>query len=131
MKAAFAVDGDLTTSSHTECAWNTDLWYKMEFDGIYCFSDVVIINYIGHVDNNKYRMRDTKVLVINTDTGTESLCGVVKATGIQTIEGYTYRIPCDLQCGDEVKLTVRHDNGQYYNKACIHMKEITTFLSGN
>ena len=128
INAEFAVDDDLTTASHTKCAWNTDLWYKMKFDAVYCFSDVVIIQ--SHWDKWASRMDDTEVFVANSDTGDESLCGVLKVSDVLTIEGQTYRIPCDLKCGDEVKLAVRHDNGDYDKAACIHMKEVKAFHEG-
>ena len=128
-KAELAIDGDQETKSHTICDWDTDLRYKMKFAAVYCFSDVVIIQ--SFLDRNAYRMDDTKVFVVNTKTGTESLCGVLKVSDVLTIEGQTYRIPCDLKCGDEVKLTVRHDGGKYGKGACIHMKEIKAFHTGS
>ena len=100
----------------------------MKFDSVYCFSDVVIIN--SHADAYTARMDDTKVLVVNTKTGTKGLCGVLKVSDVLTIEGQTYRIPCDLKCGDEVKLTVRHDKEKYHINACIHMREIVAFHKG-
>ena len=129
-QAERAIDDDLTTYSHTECAWNTDLWYKMKFGAVYCFSDVVIIN--SHLSEGSPRMcmDDMNVSVLNTEKGTESRCGVLKERDVLTIEGQTYRIPCNLKCGDEVKLTVRHDSGKYSNDACIRMREIEAFHSG-
>ena len=127
-EAGDAIDGDLTTISHTVPARNADVWFKMKFDTFQCFSNVVIIQ--SHWDQWAVRMDDTNVFVVNTKTGTESLCGVLKVSDVMTIEGQTYRIPCDLKCGDEVKLTVRHDS-KYEKDACIHMKEITTFHQGN
>ena len=125
-----AVDGDLTTTSHTLCAWNTILWYRMKFDAVYCFTEVVIVQ--SHWEkHNADRMDGIKVFVVNREKKTESLCGVLKVSDDLTIEGQTYRIPCDLKCGDEVKLTLRHDKGRYHVKACIHMKEITSFGKGN
>ena len=84
----------------------------------------------SHWHQTAYRMDDTGVFVVDSDTREESLCGVLKVSDVMTIEGQTYRIPCDLKCGDEVKLTVRHDS-KYEKDACIHMKEITTFHQGN
>ena len=127
-KAENAIDGDLKTFAHTKCAWDTDVWYKMKFDAVYCFSDVVIIN--SKLNEYANRMDEAKVLVINTETGAESLCGVLKVTDVMTIEGQTYRIPCDLKCGDEVKVTLRHDKDKYRHEACIHMNEISAFHKG-
>ena len=130
-KAELAIDGDMTTNSHTKCAWNTDLWYKMKFDATYCFSDVVIVqSHMQFQDTYYMRMEDTNVFVIDSNTGSESFCGVLKVGNIRTIKGQTYRIPCDLKCGDEVKLTVRHHSNKYQKKACIHMREITVFHAG-
>ena len=97
----------------------------MKFDDVFCFSDVVIINSEQNI--HAYRMDDTKVLVVNSDTGDESLCGVLKVSDVLTIEGQTYRIPCDLKCGDEVKLTLRHES----KPVCIHIWEITAFQTGS
>ena len=126
--AEMAIDGDLTTKSNTKQAWDTDLWYKMRFDAVRCFSEVVIVQ--AHLNSKANRMNDTKVFVVNTNTGTESLCGILKASTDLTIEGQTYRIPCNLKCGDEVRLTVRHDRGTYDIEACIHMIEIKAFHTG-
>ena len=123
-----AVDGDLRTRSHTECAWNTDLWYKMKFEAVYCFSHIGIIQ--SHWGNNPNRMDDTKVSVVNSWKGIESVCGVLKVRKGDTISKQTYSIPCDLKCGDEVKLTLRHDTKQYDYNACIHMREIMAFTTG-
>ena len=126
-KAENAIDGNLNTKSYTQCAWNTELWYKMKFDAVYCFTEVIVVQSDW---NNAERKDDTRMLIINTGSKTESLCGVLKVNDVLTIEGQTYRIPCDLKCGDEVKLTVRHDSGKYHKDACIHMKEIEAFHTG-
>ena len=123
-----AVDGDLETRSHTSCAWNTDLWYKMKFEAVYCFSHIGIIQ--SQLNDYAKRMDDTKVFVMNTQTGVEGLCGVLKVGAGETISKQTYNIPCDWKCGDEVKLTLRHDTGQYDYLACIHMKELMAFTTG-
>ena len=124
-KAELAIDGNQETNSHTMCDWDSEEWYKMKFDTVYCFSDVVIIQ--SYQDRNAYRMDDTNIFVVNTKTGTESLCGVLKVSDVLTIEGQTYRIPCDLKCGDEVKLTLRHES----KPVCIHIWEIMAFLTGS
>ena len=43
MNAELAIDGDVQTFSHTDCAWDTDLWYKMKFDAVYCFTEVIVV----------------------------------------------------------------------------------------
>ena len=126
--AGGAVDGNLVTFSHAYCASTSDMWYKMEFKAVYCFSHIGIIQ--SHLNFNAKRMDDTKVFVINTQTGVEGLCGVLKVVADETISKQTYNIPCDWKCGDEVKLTLRHDTGQYDYSACIHMKELMAFTTG-
>ena len=129
LKAENAIDGDLTTASHTYCAWDTDIWYKMTFDAIYCFSKVVIVQ--SKTNMYGYRMDGTDVFVVNTETGAKSLCGVLKVGSGTTVESQTYTIPCDQKCGNEVKLTLRHDKDiKNLPNACIHMNEITAFYTG-
>ena len=125
MSAERAIDGNPTTGSHTKCKFQEEVWYKMNFDAVHCFTEVVIIQ--SSMNDNLNRMQDTQVIVLDAKTGTESLCGVLKVSNIKTIEGQTYRIPCDLKCGDEVKLTVQHKQEDYWKKACIHMNEITAY----
>ena len=82
------------------------------------------------------RMDGTDLFVVNTETGAKSLCGVLKVGSGTTIESQTYTIPCDQKCGNEVKLTLRHDkniNDNYISNlygACIHMKEIKALYTG-
>ena len=91
-------------------------------------------------------MNGTKVSVVKLNTvatGTESeteteiLCGVLRVRDDWTIKGQTYRIPCHLTCGNEVRLTVKHasahkDTSIKYknNGACIHVKEIEAYHTG-
>jgi len=126
--AELAIDGDPETVSETKGEWDTDLWFKMKFDDFFCFFEVVIIQ--SHLTVNAYRMQDAKVFVVNTKTGVESLCGVLKVNPVWTIEGQTYRFPCYLKCGDQVKVTVLHRSGDYDDVANIGMREITVFGVG-
>ena len=73
-------------------------------------------------------MEDMKVIIVNTDTNEESLCGMLKMRSEESVHGQTYKIPCDMKCGDEVKLTVYHGTGDYENAASIHMAEITAYI---
>jgi hypothetical protein len=100
-------------------------WFKMKFDALCCFNEVVLIQFLNN--NNAYRMQDTNVLVVNSKTGSEKLCGVLKVRSVWTIEGQTYRIACGLKCGDEIKLTVQQEKN---NPVCIHMREITAIHTG-
>ena len=128
MNAKRAVDGDLSTAAHTKCRFDADLWFKMKFDNVYCFFEVVIIQ--SRWNSLAHRMDDLNVVLVDTETESESLCGVLKVTEDWTLEGQTYRIPCDLQCGDEIVLTLRHDEDKYTTSACIHIKEIMAFSKG-
>ena len=134
--AELAIDGDINTLSHTSCAWDTDLWYKMEFDAVYCFPEIVIMQF--YQNYYSYRMQDLKVLLIDSATGTDSLCGTLRSTQVATIAGQTYKIPCDA-CGNQVQLRVRHNQSEYpksraqgqTQRGCIHMREIRAVQTGS
>ena len=87
--ASKAIDGKLNTSSHTMCAWNTDIWFRMQFNDVYCFTEVRIIG--SKLNSYALRMQDTMVYVLNNEKGTEQLCGVLEVMEVFTIEGQTYR----------------------------------------
>ena len=124
--AEHAIDGNMTTASRTTCSWDSDHWYKIKFGALYCFSTIVIVNeYTGL--RSSYGIDDTNVFVVDTVKDTVYFCGVIKVRNVNTAEGQTYRIPCHGKCGDEVKLTLRHDRDKHNHKACIHMKEIKSF----
>jgi hypothetical protein len=120
LTADLAIDGDVSTASKTNCARNTDLWFKMSFNAIHCFSEIVIKIF----GQNRWQMHDVEVHILNNQKGTESLCGILKVSDNST----TYSIPCDLGCGDEVKLKLRHDK-TYAKSGCIQIREITAFGS--
>ena len=123
-----SIDGDITTASFTTAAYDKTLWYKMHFEEKHCFSEIVIMQ--SQLGNTAYRMDDTNVFVVDTETGSENLCGILETKEDWTIEGQTYRIPCDLKSGDEVKLTVIHARTTYSLPACIHMLEIMAYSKG-
>ena len=127
LNAEIAVDGNMTSWTHTVCAWDEEIWFKMSFNATYCFSEIMIVQ--SHSEVYAYRMDNTKVFVVTTMTGRESFCGVLKIRGIWTTVGQTYRIPCHQQCGNEVKLTVLHKYGIDEMIGCIHMYEILAFYS--
>ena len=116
-----AIDGDMETTSHTDCAWDTDLWYKMEFDAVYCLSEIVIFQ--SHLNHNVKRMQNLKIFVGNRTTNTESLCGTLNVRDDYSMKGQTYMISCDA-CGDQIKLLLRHNRDRDDMTGCIHMKEI-------
>ena len=123
-----AIDGDMNTVSHTYCAWNTDLWYKMELDAVHCVTGIALIqSHYGLA--YAFRMQDLKVILMDSTTGTESVCGTLRVRQVWTAEGQTYWIPCDV-CGDQVKLLLRHDKGEYSYPACIHIRELKAVKGG-
>ena len=122
-----AVDDDMETICHTHGYWDTLLWYKMSFNDNFCFSEVVIIQ--SHPNYYALRMEDAKIFVVDTNEGREYLCGVLKTTTDYTVEGQTYKFPCDGECGNEVKVTLLHESGKYDLEAIIHMKEIMAYIS--
>ena len=131
--ASLAIDGLRSTSSVTICSYDIDHWYKMNFSAVYCFSEVVITQ-LEVLYKKQFRMEDTNVFVVNSKTGTESLCGVLKISSKKTLKSQMYTIPCDQKCGDEIVLKIRHDKGEYEKPGCIHMREIkvkTTLSSDN
>ena len=74
-------------------------------------------------------MDGAEVFVVTTAKGTDNRCGVLKVRDIYTIEGQTYKIPCDLKCGDEVKVTLQHRQGTDQKMACLNIREITAYQS--
>ena len=76
---------------------------------------------------NAKRMQDTNVLVVNSETKAESLCGILDVSSVHTQEGQTYSISCGGACGDGVKLKLRHDRSKYKYRGCVHMIEITAY----
>ena len=124
-----AIDGDMNTLSNTNCAWDTDLWYKMEFDAVHCLAGIVIVqSHFGFV--YAFRMQDLKVILMDSTTGTESVCGTLRVRQVWTAEGQTYWIPCDIACGDQVKLLLRHNQGDYRYPGCIHIREMKAVKAG-
>ena len=81
---ANAIDGDYSTISHTICEYGIDIWFKLTFSEVHCFTEVIITNSI--TTKYAWRMHDTKIFVRNTALSTEELCGVLKHSG-----EYTYR----------------------------------------
>ena len=124
-KAELATDDNMKTRCHTECAFDSTVWYKMRFDANYCFSEIMIVQ--SYHDESGYRMNGTKIAIVNTYTGEESLCGILSVKDQWSVKGQTYKIPCQLKCGNEVKLTVHRKSGSA--EACIHMEEILAFYS--
>jgi hypothetical protein len=94
----------------------------MYFDSVYCISDIIIIQ--SHDNYFKGRMNGTRVSVINSEEKSESFCGT-----LNTDLSNSFRVSCDMKCGDEVEIKVRHEPGHDFG-GCIHMKEIAAFGDG-
>ena len=86
-KPANAIDGDHATISHTFCEYNMDIWFKLKFSEVYCFTEVIITNSV--TSTFAWRMHDTKIFVKNTELGTEEFCEVLKIG--KYLDVYTYR----------------------------------------
>ena len=71
-----AIDGDSATWSSTLCKWNTDIWFKLKFSELRCFTDVKVLD--RYQNYNVFRKRNGEVYVINKARSQESLCGVVR-----------------------------------------------------
>ena len=127
--ADLSIDGDFTTKSSTLAEFGSALWYKMYFEHKHMFSEIVIMQSDLHPPHGR-RMNDTKVSVIDTGTGSENLCGILETKEDWTIEGQTYRIPCHLKSGNQVKLTVLHKRAIHGVQAAIHMLEIMAYSQG-
>ena len=93
----------------------------MKFRTLHCFEEIVLIQ--AAKDETRKRMDDTEVLVVNTKTEKVYPCGKLTTREGESIQEQTYKIPCSMECGDEVKLTVQKET----EHACIHLKEIKVF----
>lgn len=125
--ANLAVDGRMATHSNTQCGYNRVIWFRMVFDAVYCFSEVLIFQ--SHMDNlNAPRMDGTTVIVENSETESRDICGRLVIRHDFTVKGQTYNIPCDSLCGNSILLEVNHGSGSA-REGCIHMKEIEAYYS--
>ena len=62
----------------------------MEFGAVYCFSEVEIVN--AFLDNNKWRMSELRVIVVDEIEGEETRCGYLRPVNKgNTVEEQTYR----------------------------------------
>ena len=121
-----AVDGDMGTSSHTICGRNVEHWFRMRFTGARCVKQVSIAqDYLDWF--NKARMDHTKVVLINTLTQEEHLCGTIRLNGRdKTLVGAYHYINCSLHCGDMIQLTVMKTTEK--EEGCIHIREIAVYM---
>ena len=77
--ATNAIDGDPLTWSHTLCEWDTDIWLKIKFIGVHCFTEIKLLD--RYKNSYVYRKNNGKVFVINKASSQESLCGIIKIDG--------------------------------------------------
>ena len=62
----------------------------MKFGAVYCFSEVEIVN--SYLDNNKWRMSELRVIVVDEVKGEETRCGYLRPVKKgNTVEDQTYR----------------------------------------
>ena len=121
-----AIDGSLTTASHTECAKRTPIWFKLNFRSKHCFKKFRI--YQSHRDPsemNSTRKRMDGVRLVVTDKSKQNpelLCEKLNL-GEKLQDSYV-----DLECfpalyGDLVELSLEKNR----SLACIHMFEIESY----
>ena len=109
---------------HTVAASNS--WLKIEFGQVFCIDKVKIVGY--KLDGKQFEMDKGKILVLNSKTNDETLCGTLHIRDTPTREGQTYHIQCGkYMCGDQVKLSVIRADNQY--DGMIAMKEMTAYYS--
>ena len=122
--AGRCTDGNVGTLCHTKCGNN--VWFKMTLQDVFCIDKVKIV---GHkTDGAQYRMNKGKILVLNSKTDDETLCGTLQIRDTPTREGQTYHIQCGKYiCGDQVKLSVIRAENEA--EGCIIMREITAYYS--
>ena len=87
--ASQAADDNLETWSNTACRWNTAELFKMKFSDANCFTEVKIVS---SFETKTTGMQDTQIFVVDSEQGTENLCGVLKVSDTWTLEGQTYRL---------------------------------------
>ena len=121
-----AIDGSLTTVSHTKCAQRTPIWFKLNFRSKHCFKKFRI--YQSHPDPSEInwtrkRMDGARLVVTDkTKQNPEILCEKLDLSE-KLQDPYV-----DLECypalyGDLVELTVEKN----HDEACIHMFEIESY----
>ncbi|KAL5262592.1 hypothetical protein ACHWQZ_G008106 [Mnemiopsis leidyi] len=120
-----AIDGSLSTESHTECAENTLISFNLQFASKYCFRKFRI--FPTHLDPsriiNRKRMDGASLVITdNTKGKTEVLFDILDLSG-KFEDPYV-----ELRCfpalyGDSVELRVQKNN----SLACIHMYEIESY----
>ena len=80
------------------------------------------------LDNNAYRMQDTKMFVRDSETDTQKLVGTLEIRDDLTREGQTYSMNFEVACGNEIELSVKHDSHQGYTTAAgISIAEIEVY----
>ena len=124
---AWAIDGDLKTSSETEEVKLTLVWFKVLFDGIYCVNMVKLLQISHSSSPHKiWRMKDTRITVLNSEQSTAQDCNVLAD---QMKDGVIdYEVWCTDKvavCGDQLKLEVEHDKHTY--DAAIQLAEIQVY----
>ena len=80
-----------------------------------------MVVYQSHTNAQRFRMDGAEVSVINK-AGSPILCGAININDVETAEGQTYTIGCDLACGYGITVSVNRAKG---DQRCIHLFEIT------
>lgn len=87
-----------------------------------------IVIFGAELDDDAYRMQDSKIFVRDSETDTQKLVGTLNIRDDLTREGQTYSINFEVTCGNEIELSVKHDSHQGYTKdAGISIAEIEIY----
>ena len=122
---ANSFDGDLSSRYHSVCAKNTDIWLRLHFSSIRCVKKVLIFQ--THLSSaGKYRMDGTKVILSDTNTETDTLCGTLKISQTLNATDQLHYTDCENSCGDTILLAVNHPNTQHY-EGCMHVYEVMAY----
>ena len=79
--ASLAIDGNISTSSQTNCLHDNTIWFKVNFTHIYCVKKVRLTQVADESARHLvWRMQDTNLTILNSKTGVEGLCSTLKMT---------------------------------------------------
>ena len=119
--AEYCIDGNGNSLCHGHSGH--DVWFEMTFEEVFCIDTVKIVAY--KTDGAQHRMDKGKILVVNSSSGEETLCGVLRTRDGQN---QVYNVECrKYVCGNKVKFSVIRTLNEYVGN--IAMREITAYYS--
>lgn len=117
--ADMAVDGNIHTQLHTECA--SDQWFRMDFPGTCRVDRIVLIN--GKINQGIWRLDQSAVYVI-IDESRKVLCGKVQVREGTTFESQTYTLECSVGVLPMVGVgVIVHNHGSN----CLEIREFEVY----